>query len=62
MRPTVVQDVKDIQDYHPIVSGIRSNMKDGTLLLYHYTNPKFADMILKGGLRMSTQVHSVNIF
>ena len=29
--------------------------EEGTVPLYHYTDPRFAKSILSGGLRMSTQ-------
>jgi hypothetical protein len=53
-----VQSPKCFKAYYEMMSVIRrkeSMYSTSTLLLYHYTSPSVASLILKGGLRMSTQ-------
>eukprot|EP00615_Pteridomonas_danica_P004276 CAMPEP_0114373462 /NCGR_PEP_ID=MMETSP0101-20121206/34884_1 /TAXON_ID=38822 ORGANISM="Pteridomonas danica, Strain PT" /NCGR_SAMPLE_ID=MMETSP0101 /ASSEMBLY_ACC=CAM_ASM_000211 /LENGTH=839 /DNA_ID=CAMNT_0001526715 /DNA_START=811 /DNA_END=3326 /DNA_ORIENTATION=+ len=50
-----VQEISSFVEYYKYMSDIRAKKSPSTLLLYHYTNPKIADLILESGLRMSTQ-------
>jgi hypothetical protein len=53
-----VQSPNGFKAFYEMMSAIRrkeSMYSSSTLLLYHYTSPNVASLILKGGLRMSTQ-------
>jgi hypothetical protein len=51
-----VIDITSIDDYVKRMKQIRSDAEESKLIpLYHYTSPGIAPLILKGGLRMSTQ-------
>ena len=50
-----MESLDDPARYCEVVQAIRRTLKPGYVLLYHYTDPRFIESILKGGLRMSTQ-------
>jgi hypothetical protein len=56
VAPTHVHKIVSTKQYIDDMSDIRHNAKKAGLIpLYHYTSPSVAPLILKGGLRMSTQ-------
>jgi hypothetical protein len=49
-------ELVSIEEYIQVMTRIRQSAKEKRLVpLYHYTSPNVASLILKGGLRMSTQ-------
>jgi hypothetical protein len=51
-----VAPLKSITEYTSTMTTVRQTCKERNLIpLFHYTDPKFASLIIQSGLRMSTQ-------
>ena len=56
-QPPELIRLENLEHYHTLMNRIRRDVEGDrdSVLLYHYTNPRLIKMILKTGLRMSTQ-------